>query len=92
VDLCVLLYRYKDDKPITDGKGTFEVEEKDPQYLISESVDKVDNGTYSCRVSDGVNEIRKEIKLYILRKFVLTLFALGLRCVSVINSRVIYQI
>jgi hypothetical protein len=76
MDSCILLYRYKDDKPISDGNeyGTFEVEEKDSQYLISTSVDLVDNGTYTCKVSDGVSEIQRKIKLYVLRKCVLTLF------------------
>jgi hypothetical protein len=44
--------------------------------------DEVDNGTYTCKVSDGINEIQRQIQLYVLRKFVLTLFIMDLCCMS----------
>jgi hypothetical protein len=94
MDSCILLYRYKDDILISDSNkyGTFDNLQEQNQTLFSTSVNGIDNGTYTCKVSDGINEIQHKIQLYVLRKFVLTLFILELCCMSVINSTIIFQI
>jgi hypothetical protein len=78
MDSCILLYRYKDDILISGSNKycTFNKIREQNQTLISTRVDWMDNGTYTCKVSDGINEIQREIQLTVVRKYVLTLFVL----------------
>jgi hypothetical protein len=75
---CILLYRYKDDILISGSNKycTFNKLREQNQTLISTRVTWMDNGTYTCKVSDGINEIQRKIQLRVERKYVLTLFAL----------------
>ncbi|XP_023711857.1 uncharacterized protein LOC111866811 isoform X2 [Cryptotermes secundus] len=60
---------YKDDRIISDGNKnvTFhELREKN-QTLISTRVTDMDNGTYTCKVSNGINEIQRKIQLKVMR-------------------------
>lgn len=78
MDLCILLCRYKDDIPISGRNKycTFNELGEQNQTLSSTRVNWIDNGTYTCKVSDGINEIQRKIQLSVLRKYVLTLFIL----------------
>jgi hypothetical protein len=78
MDSCILLYRYKDDILISGSNKfcTFNKIREQNQTLISTRVDWMDNGTYTCKVSDGINEIQRKIELTVVRKYVLTLFVL----------------
>jgi hypothetical protein len=78
MDSCILLYRYKDDILISGSNKycTFNKIREQNQTLISTRVGWMDNGTYTCKVSDGTNEIQREIQLTVVRKYVLTLFIL----------------
>ena len=77
-DSCILLYRYKEDILISGSNKycTFNKLREQNQTLISTRVDLLDNGTYTCRVSDGTKEIQRKIQLNVLRKYILTLFVL----------------
>lgn len=92
MDSCTLLYRYKENIPILDSNRyvTF-YKTNQNQTLISDSVTSMDNGTYTCKVSNGTHEIQRKIKLIVLRKYVLTLFILERHCMSVINSTTVFQ-
>jgi hypothetical protein len=94
MDSCNLLYRFKDDILISDKNqyGTLKQLTEDDQILYSYRVNEKDNGTYTCKVSDGINEIQRKIQLYVLRKCVWTLFILELRCMSVIKNKIVLQI
>jgi hypothetical protein len=78
MDSCILLYRYKDNILISDSNKycTFNKLREQNQTLVSTFVNLMDNGTYTCKVSDGINEIQRKIQLSVLRKYVLTLFVL----------------
>jgi len=75
---CILLYRYKDGNPIsgTNKYCTFNKLREQNQTLISTRVNWMDNGTYTCKVSDGINEIQRKIQLRVKRKYFFTLFIL----------------
>jgi hypothetical protein len=68
----ILLYRYKDGNIISAGnrKVTFHELREQNQTLISTRVTDFDNGTYTCKVSDGINEIQRKIQLKVMRKYV----------------------
>jgi hypothetical protein len=68
----ILPYRYKDDHIISDGNKnvTFHELREQNQTLISIRVTDMDNGTYTCKVSDGINEIQRKIQLKVMRKYV----------------------
>jgi len=93
MDSCILLYRYKDDILISGRNKycTFNKLGEQNQTLISTRVDWIDNGTYTCKVSDGINEIQRKIQLSVVRKYVLTLLVLEWCHMSVINGTIIYQ-
>ena len=93
MDSCILLYRYKDDILISGSNKycTFNELREQNQTLISTRVDWMDNGTYTCRVSDGINEIQRKIQLSVFRKYFLTLSVLKWCRMSEINSTIIYQ-
>jgi hypothetical protein len=72
MNLCEnLLYRYKDDHIISDGNKnvTFHELREQNQTLISTRVTDMDNGTYTCKVSNGINEIQRKIQLKVMRKY-----------------------
>lgn len=68
----ILLYRYKDGNTVSaDNKNvTFHEPREQNQTLISTRVTYLDNGTYICKVSDGINEIQRKIQLKVMRKYV----------------------
>lgn len=68
----ILPYRYKDDCIVSDGNKnvTFHELREQNQTLISTRVTDMDNGTYTCKVSDGINEIQRNIQLKVMRKYV----------------------
>jgi len=78
MDSCILLYRYKDDILISGSNKncTFKEPWENSQTLISTCVNWMDNGIYTCKVSDGINEIQRKIQLSVLRKYILALFIL----------------
>jgi hypothetical protein len=67
----ILFYRYKDGHIISAGNKnvTFhELREKN-QTLISTRVTDMDDGNYTCKVSNGINEIQRKIRLKVIRKY-----------------------
>jgi hypothetical protein len=68
----ILLYRYKEDNIILDSNKnvTFHELREQNQTLISTRVTDIDNGTYTCKVSNGINEIQRKIQLKVMRKYV----------------------
>ena len=75
MDLYILIYRYKDDILIADSNKnvTFHELKEQNQTLISTRVTYLDNGTYTCKISNGINEIQRKIQLKVMRKYVFTL-------------------
>jgi hypothetical protein len=69
---AILLYRYKGDHIISDGNKnvTFHELREQNQTLISTRVTDMDNGTYTCKVSNGINDIQRKIHLKVMRKYV----------------------
>jgi hypothetical protein len=78
MDSCILFYRYKDDILISGRNKycTFNELREQNQTLISTHVNWVDNGIYTCKVSDGIKEIQRKIQLSVVRKYFFTLFIL----------------
>jgi hypothetical protein len=91
MDSCILLYRHKDDILISDSNKnvTFHELREQNQTLISHRVTYMDNGTYTCKVSNGINEIQRKIQLRVMRKYGLTLFVL--KCLMSVNYISNYQ-
>ncbi|XP_021924170.1 interleukin-1 receptor accessory protein-like 1 isoform X2 [Zootermopsis nevadensis] len=59
---------YKDGNIISAGNRniTFHELREQNQTLISIRVTDLDNGTYTCKVSDGINEIQRKIQLKVM--------------------------